>query len=381
MTPKASRRPPGRRCRVRDLGLKIGRFPTGRWNAITDVANVFVGHSTIIRGSGALKPGSGPVRTGVTAILPNAGNVYLERVAGAGFVLNGAGELSGLTQVVEWGLIETPILLTNSLSVGTCSDAVVNYMVQRYPGMGVKHDVVLPLVGECDDSWLNDIAGRHVRSEHVFQAIADAKTGPVLEGCVGGGTGMITCDLKGGIGSSSRRVKTGEHTYTIGVLVMTNFGVLEDLRVDGIQAGRLLANRLAHLSRRRENYGSIIAVLATDAPLLPHHLQRLAKRVALGIGRTGSYAAHGSGEIVLAFSNANAIPRKHPKMLYRMKILLDDCMDPLYEATIHATEEAILNAMCMATDMTGADDHFVPALPLEPLAEIIAERNAALKGA
>ncbi|MBI5595701.1 MAG: P1 family peptidase [Elusimicrobia bacterium] len=374
-----SKRPPGRRCRARDLGLRIGRFPTGRFNAITDVRNVLVGHSTIVRGAGVLKPGSGPVRTGVTAILPNGGNVYLERVVGAGFVLNGAGELSGLTQVQEWGLIETPILLTNSLSVGTCGEAVVNYMVQRYPGMGVKHDVVLPLVGECDDSWLNDIAGRHVRAEHVFQAINDARSGPVVEGCVGGGTGMVTCDLKGGIGTSSRRVKVGEATYTLGVLVMSNFGVLEDLRVDGIPAGRVLASRLPHLSRRRENYGSIIAVLATDAPLLPHHLQRLAKRVALGIGRAGSYAAHSSGEIVLAFSSANAVPRKSSKMLYRMRILLDDCMDPLYEAAIHATEESILNALCMATDMTGVDDHFVPALPLEPVAEMIAARDAALK--
>lgn len=371
-------RPPGRRCRVRDLGLAIGRFPTGRHNAITDVPNVLVGHSTIIRGAGVLKAGSGPVRTGVTALLPNAGNVYQERVVAAGFVLNGAGELSGLTQVQEWGLIETPILLTNSLSVGTCSEAVVNYMVQRYPGMGVKHDVVLPLVGECDDSWLNDIAGRHVRAEHVFQAIADAKAGPVAEGCVGGGTGMVTCDFKGGIGTSSRRVKAGEHTYTVGVLVMSNFGVMDDLRIDGFPAGRLLAPRFAAVTKRKDNYGSIIAVLATDAPLLPHHLTRLAKRVGLGIGRTGSYAAHASGEIVLAFSNANTIPRKNPKMLYRMRILLDDCMDPLYEATIHATEEAILNALCMATDMTGVDDHFVPAVPLDAVAAMIARRKAAL---
>lgn len=374
----SARRPPGRRCRVRDLGLAIGRFPTGRFNAITDVKNVLVGHSTVIRGAGRLKPGSGPVRTGVTAILPNAGNVYQERVVGAGFVLNGAGELSGLTQVQEWGLIETPILLTNSLSVGTCSEAVVNYMVQRYPGMGVKHDVVLPLVGECDDSWLNDIAGRHVRAEHVFQAIADAKSGPVAEGCVGGGTGMVTCDFKGGIGTSSRRVKAAEGTYTIGVLVMANFGVMEDLRIDGFPAGRLLAPRYAKVDKRKDNYGSIIAVLATDAPLLPHHLTRLAKRVGLGIGRTGSYAAHASGEIVLAFSNANTIPRKNPKMLYKMRILMDDCMDPLYEATIHATEEAILNALCMATDMTGVDDHFVPAVPLDAVAEMIARRKRAL---
>lgn len=370
-----------RRRRVRELGLSIGRFPTGRFNAITDVKNVLVGHSTVIRGAGRLKPGSGPVRTGVTAILPNAGNVYQERVVGAGFVLNGAGELSGLTQVQEWGLIETPILLTNSLSVGTCSDAVVNYMVQRYPGMGVKHDVVLPLVGECDDSWLNDIAGRHVRAEHVFQAIADAKSGAVAEGCVGGGTGMVTCDFKGGIGTSSRRVRVGDHTYTIGVLVMANFGVMDDLRIDGFPAGRLLAPRYQKVDKRKDNYGSIIAVLATDAPLLPHHLTRLAKRVGLGIGRTGSYAAHASGEIVLAFSNANTIPRKNPKMLYRMKILMDDCMDPLYEATIHATEESILNALCMATDMTGVDDHFVPAVPLDAVAEMIERRKRALGAA
>ncbi|MDE2291070.1 MAG: P1 family peptidase [Elusimicrobia bacterium] len=371
------RRPPGRRCRVRDLGLRIGRFPTGRFNAITDVPRVLVGHSTIVRGAGALKPGSGPVRTGVTAILPNLGDVYLDRVVGSGFVLNGAGELSGLTQVQEWGLIETPILLTNSLSVGTCSEAAVNYMVQRYPGMGVKHDVVLPLVGECDDSWLNDITGRHVRAEHVFQAIADAKTGPVPEGNVGGGTGMVTCDFKGGIGTSSRRVKAGEETYTVGVIVMSNFGVMEDLRLDGIPAGSHLARRYPHLVRRKDNYGSIIAVLATDAPLLPHHLGRLAKRVGLGVGRAGSYAAHGSGEIVLAFSSANTVPRQSSKMLYRMKVLLDDCLNPLYEAAIHATEEAILNALCMATDMTGVDDHFVPALPLDAVADMIARREAA----
>ncbi|MFN7130863.1 MAG: P1 family peptidase, partial [Myxococcales bacterium] len=179
------------RFRARELGISLGRYKPGRFNAITDVAGVMVGHSTIIRGSGPLKPGEGPVRTGVTAILPNAGNVFEERVVGGGFILNGAGELSGMTQVMEWGLLETPILLTNTLSVGAVSDGVVKYLVERYPGIGDELDVIIPLVGECDDSWLNDVAGRHVRQEHVFEAINTAKSGPVQEGNVGGGTGMI----------------------------------------------------------------------------------------------------------------------------------------------------------------------------------------------
>ena len=364
----------GRRARVRELGLTIGTGRPGRFNAITDVAGVRVGHSTIVRGeAGPLVRGEGPVRTGVTAILPNAGNIFEHRVVGSGFVLNGAGEVSGLTQVMEWGLIETPILLTNTLSVGDASAATVRHMVQRFPGIGHEHDVVIPVVGECDDSWLNDIAGHHVRESDVFAAIESAAGGRVAEGSVGGGTGMVTCDFKGGIGTSSRRLPPEEGGFCVGVLVMSNFGRMEDLRIDGYPIGQVLAPRYASLSRRENLYGSIIAVVATDAPLLPHQIGRLSKRVALGIGRVGSYAAHGSGEIVVGFSTANTVPRTTQNMVARVKFLLDTRMDPLYRAAIEATEEAILNALFMAEEMVGVDGHHAPALPLPEVADVLRE--------
>lgn len=361
------------RVRARALGIQIGRYRTGKHNAITDVKGVRVGHSTIVRGEGKLVKGEGPVRTGVTAILPNAGNIFNERVVGGGFVLNGAGEVSGLTQVMEWGLIETPIFLTNTLSVGAVGDAAVKHMVMEFPGIGSEYDVIIPVVGECDDSWLNDVAGRHVKDQHVYDAIENAKDGPVEEGNVGGGTGMMTCDFKGGIGTASRRVSFGdEGMYTIGILVMSNFGLMRDLRIDGVPVGLELEPRYAHLPRREYSYGSIIAVLATDAPLLPHQLNRLCKRVGLGIGRVGSYAAHGSGEIIVGFSTANTVPRETRRMLAKVRFLLDVRLNPLYEAAIEATEEAIINALCMATDMDGVDGHFAPALPLDLVRDIMA---------
>lgn len=362
----------GKRARLRDLGLSIGRGRPGRFNAITDVSGVRVGHSTIIRGEGGPRVvGEGPVRTGVTAILPNAGNIFEHRVVGGGFVLNGAGEVSGLTQVTEWGLIETPILLTNTLSVGDVSAATVRYMVQRFPGIGQEHDVVIPVVGECDDSWLNDIAGHHVQERHVFEAIESASGGRVAEGNVGGGTGMVTCDFKGGIGTSSRRLRPEEGGFCVGVLVMSNFGRMEDLRMDGYPIGQELSSRFVELDKRKNLYGSIIAVVATDAPLLPHQIERLSKRVALGIGRVGSYAAHGSGEIVVGFSTANKVPRAATNLMARVKFLLDPHMDPLYRAAIEATEEAILGALFMAEDTTGVDGHHAPALPLPEVVEIL----------
>ncbi|MCA9716096.1 MAG: P1 family peptidase [Myxococcales bacterium] len=360
-----------RRTRARKLGIEIGRFSPGRYNAITDVTGVRVGHSTVSFGEGPLVAGVGPARTGVTVILPNGGNIFESRVIGSGFILNGAGEVSGLTQVHEWGLIETPIVLTNTMSVGTCSEAIVKYMVDRYPGIGDEFDVVIPVVGECDDSWLNDAAGRHVRHEHVFEAIEAARTGPVQEGAVGGGTGMITCDFKAGIGTSSRKLPLEEGGFVVGVLVMSNFGHMRDLRVDGVPVGRLLEPEYADYLRRIDNYGSIIAVIATTAPLLPHQLHRLCKRVALGIGRTGSHAAHGSGEIIVGFSTANAVPRRAKGMVYRVKALLDVRMNALYEAAIEATEEAIINSLCMAETTTGHSDHVAPALPLERVRELV----------
>lgn len=359
------------RVRLRELGVLIGGYDTGPHNSITDVRGVLVGHSTLIEGDGALVRGVGPVRTGVTAILPNGGDIFHDRVAGGGFVLNGAGEISGLTQVLEWGLVETPILLTNTHSVGTCSEAMVDRMVERHVGIGAEQDVIIPLVGECDDSWLNDVAGRHVRRQHVHEALAAANDGPVPEGNVGGGTGMITCDLKGGIGSSSRVITAADGTvHTVGVLVMSNFGVLEDLRVAGFELGRRLAADRGDKDRRLEDYGSIIAVVATDAPLLPLQLSRLAKRAALGIGRCGSIAAHGSGEIILAFSNTNCLTRAPSGPERRFTVVADRHIDPLYRATVDATEEAILNALCMAEPMTGRDGHHAPALPLDQVADL-----------
>ena len=360
------------RCRARELGISLGRFKPGRWNAITDVVGVRVGHSTVIRGAGPLRVGKGPVRTGVTAILPNTTNVFQERVVGGGFVLNGAGEVSGMTQLLEWGLVETPIFLTNTLSVGAVSDAAVKWMVERFPGIGDEHDVIIPLVGECDDSWLNDIAGRHVRAEHVYEALRTAADGPVAEGSVGGGTGMITCDFKAGIGTSSRKLPETLGGYTVGVLVMSNFGVMRQLRVGGLPVGEVLDARYRRgVQRRTRNYGSIIAVIATDAPLITHQLNRLAKRAALGIGRVGSSAMHGSGEIILAFSTANQVPRETRKMVYRVKILLDQRLDPLYEAVIEATEEAILNALCAARDLDGVNGNLSRALPLADVKDLV----------
>lgn len=359
------------RKRARELGIQIGRFQPGRHNAITDVKGVRVGHCTIIKGDGDLVAGKGPVRTGVTAILPTARNIFQDRVVGSGFILNGAGEVSGLTQVMEWGMIETPIILTNTLAVGTCSEAIVDYMVEQNPGIGNRHDVIIPVVGECDDSWLNDTAGRHVRANHVRAALADATDGPVAEGSVGGGTGMVCCDFKGGIGTSSRKLPVEHGGYTVGVLVMTNFGHMVDLQVEGVPLGRILDAEFEE-QRRINNYGSIIAVVGTNAPLLPHGIQRLCKRVALGIGRAGSYAAHGSGEIVVGFSTANKIPRETKRMVYRMNILLDERMDPLYKAAAEATEEAILNALCMADTMVGHSGHVAPALPLARIRTLLA---------
>ena len=241
---------PEQRYRARELGVPLGRFRPGKWNAITDVEGVLVGHSTIIRGAGPLRRGKGPVRTGVTAILPNEQNVFEQRLIGGGFVLNGAGEVSGMTQLIEWGLVETPIFLTNTLSVGQVSDAAVQWMVDQFPGIGGEHDVLIPLVGECDDSWLNDVAGRHVLADNVLEALHTASSGPVAEGSVGGGTGMICCDFKAGIGTSSRKLPPALGSYTVGVLVMSNFGHMRDLRIAGFPVGPVLEERYREIPKR-----------------------------------------------------------------------------------------------------------------------------------
>lgn len=368
------------RSRLRDLGFPVGHLPTGALNAITDVPGVRVGQTTLVAGEGPLVVGQGPVRTGVTAIVPSH-DIFSDRVFAGSFVLNGAGEVSGLTQVAEWGLLETPILLTSTMSVGRVSDAAVQWMTRHYPGIGREDEAIIPVVGECDDSWLNDAVGRHIRSEHVYQAIEQASGGPVAEGSVGAGTGLVTCDFKAGIGTSSRRIdlqsKAGAQDYTLGVLVQSNFGLMRSLCIAGVPVGELLAAHFAGEEKRVRNGGSIICVVATDAPLLPTQICRLCKRAGLGIGRTGSFAANASGEIIVGFSTANRVPRTGLDTTHKMEILLDDACDDLFEAVVECTEEAIVNSLCMAEGMRGRSDHVAPALPLDAVVAILARHRTA----
>lgn len=351
---------------MRHFGLHAGRFPSGAKNSLTDVPGVAVGHSTIIEGTGKRKPGTGPVRTGITAIIPHD-NVYMERLIAGANILHGAGEVSGLIQIQEWGLIETPILLTNTLSVGRVSDGCVKWMSEKFPEMGGEYDVVIPVVGECDDSFLNDSVGRHIKERHVFEALNTASDAMVAEGSVGAGTGMICCDFKGGIGSSSRVVTVDDHHYTIGILANTNFGRMDDLRILGIPIGKKLAPSYAAIRKRSDNYGSIIVVLATDLPVTGNQLNWLCKRAALGIGRCGSFASYTSGEIVVGFSTFNKVPRETEHAIQKFDLMLDKFLDDAFEATIEATEEAIINSLINNHDMVGANENFVPALPLDRL--------------
>lgn len=351
------------RTRVRSLGIEIGRYKTGAYNAITDVGGVRVGHRTIIE-DGA----SGTARTGVTVIQPNE-DIYQERLFAGGAVINGAGELTGMIQIWEWGVLETPIALTNTMNVGNVADGMIEYMVERYPALGRINDVVIPVVGECNDSTLNDPRRRFVKPWHVVDALKNATTGEVAEGAVGGGTGMCSFDFKGGIGTSSRVVPDG---YTVGVLVMSNFGDRVNLMVKGAPVGR----HITDLMPEEHAEGSIIVVLATDAPLLPHQLNRLARRAALGLGRVGSFATHGSGEIVVSFSTANTIPRDMPSPVAKYRMLSDERLNPLFEATVEAVEEAVLNALFMAETMVGRNGNIVHALPIERTLNIIDEYGA-----
>ena len=366
--PKRSPAVPEGRARLRDLGITIGRFPTGKHDAITDVEGVRVGHVTLIKGEGALVPGVGPVRTGVTAILPAEGDVFRDRVFAGSYVLNGAGEMMGLLQVDEWGLCETPILLTSTLCVGRVADAAISWMWRLHPEIGRTYDVVVPVVAECDDSFLNDAMGRHVEEAHVLAALDAAHHGPVVEGCVGAGTGMQTFGFAGGIGTASRRVRVAGAESTIGALVLSNFGDRERLRVDGVPVGEALAPRFTHVGRRPAA-GSIIVLLATDVPLMQRQLARLCRRAALALGRLGGYAAHNSGEILLGWSTKNRIPRERQKRVHSVAIALDAELDPLYEAALDVVEESVLNAVCAGVPMTGHDGHAAPALPLDAVKE------------
>jgi len=360
------------RQRVRDLGIIIGQYPTGAQNAITDVAGVKVGQQTLISGEGALKPGQGPVRTGVTVIIPRD-DVWHKKVAAGSFVLNGTGEMTGLAWVSESGFLEYPIALTNTLNVPRVANGVMNWMIARYPEVGITDDTLTPVVAECDDGRLNDIQGRHVSEADVVKAIDSASSGAVQEGTVGAGTGMVSYGFKGGIGTSSRRVSETEGGYTVGVLVNANHGRRPELVVGGVPVGRLYeaVPPVAQALSQGQSEGSIIVIIATDAPLDGRQLTRLAKRAALGLARTGSTARHGSGDFMLAFSTANVIPHYPTDRTYTLTQLADTHMNPLITATVEATEEAILNALTMASTVVGRDGHRVEAISLAKLRTIL----------
>jgi len=347
--------------RARDLGLPLEGTP-GKLNAITDIAGVEVGHVTLIAGEGKLQVGVGPVRTGVTAVLPR-GKASGDPVFAAWFALNGNGEMTGTTWIEESGFLEGPVVLTNTHSVGVARDAVVAWWLKR----GWQHQPwVMPVVAETWDGYLNDSNGFHVKERHVFEALDKAQGGAVPEGNVGGGTGMTCFEFKGGIGTSSRQLTKEQGGYTLGALVQANFGVRSQLRIAGVPVGQEITEGVF---RPRET-GSIIVLIGTDAPLLPHQLKRLARRVSLGLARTGSVAGNGSGDIFLAFSTANAGAAK-AKETAALTMLPNERLNPLFEATVQATEEAILNALVAAETMVGADGRKVIALPHERLKEVM----------
>ncbi len=354
--------------RARDLGVPFDGTP-GPLNAITDVKGVEVGHTTLISGEGPLKVGVGPVRTGVTAILPR-GKSSTDSVFAGWFTENGNGEMTGTTWVEESGFLEGPVMITNTHSVGVVRDAVIQWRVDHGQPQGSEYWWSLPVVAETYDGYLNDISGFHVKPEHVFAALDSAKSGPVAEGNVGGGTGMVCNEFKGGIGTSSRVLDKKDGGYTVGVLVQCNYGRRHLLRIAGVPVGREIPGNLVW----SQDTGSIIVVVGTDAPLLPTELKRIAKRVTLGLGRMGSASGDGSGDIFIAFSTANP-GAADPKGLHQLTMLPNDSMDPLFEATVEATEEAIVNAMIAAETMMGIDNHKVIALPHDRLREILKKYN------
>jgi D-aminopeptidase len=354
--------------RARDLGVPFEGTP-GTLNAITDVKGVEVGFKTLISGEGKLVVGQGPVRTGVTAIFPR-GNRSVDPVFASWFTENGNGEMTGTSWVDESGFLYGPVMITNTHSVGVVRDEVIAWEVSKGPKIDVEDWWSLPVVAETWDGYLNDINGFHVRPADVDAAIESAHGGPVAEGNVGGGTGMICFEFKGGTGTSSRRLSAAQGGYTVGVLAQCNFGTRHLLRIAGAPVGY----EIPEGARRKNDTGSIIVVVATDAPLLPHELKRIAKRVTLGLGRLGSISGDSSGDIFIAFSTANS-GAGLANTPVSVQMLPGDQIDALFEATIQATEEAVVNAMVAAKTMTGADGHTVQALPHDKLSEVLTKYN------
>jgi L-aminopeptidase/D-esterase-like protein len=363
--------------RARDLGIPLDGTP-GTLNAITDVAGVEVGHTTLISGDGALTVGKGPVRTGVTAILPR-GKTYDPAFAGW-YSLNGNGEMTGTTWVEESGFLEGPVMITNTHSVGIVHDAVIEWQYKNkiFNPLPESEEIFwsLPVVAETWDGGLNDINGFHVKKEDAFAALDRAGSGPVEEGNVGGGTGMICHQFKGGIGTASRLLQHNSTTYTLGVLVQANYGIRRALTIAGVPVGKEITDLMPDWEplKAEEDRGSIIVIVATDAPLLPHQLKRLARRVPLGISRLGGYGGNGSGDIFIAFSTANP-GAAHRETNQTLEMLPNDQMSPFFEATSEATEEAIINALLAAETMTGINGTKVYELPADRLMEIMKKYN------
>ena len=354
--------------RARDLGIPFEGTPA-TLNAITDVAGVEVGHVTLISGEGKLVPGKGPVRTGVTAVLTRGRN-STDQVFGAWFTLNGNGEMTGTTWVEESGFIEGPIMITNTHSVGTVRDAVIAWQMKKQGKTFQPWS--LPIVAETWDGFLNDINGFHVKPEHVSQALDQATSGAVAEGSVGGGTGMVVHQFKGGIGTSSRKFQIDASSYTVGVLVQANYGSRSGLMIAGVPVGREITDLMP--KEGPADTGSIIVVVATDAPLLPHQLRRVVKRAALGIARNGGIGGNSSGDIFIAFSTANAGAGRETS-LATLKMLPNDKINPVFAATVQATEEAIINAMVAAETMTGVNGNTVYAIPHDRLKAALRKYN------
>ncbi|MDZ7268410.1 MAG: P1 family peptidase [candidate division KSB1 bacterium] len=356
---------PPRRKRLRDLGIVIGTLPTGACNAITDVAGVQVGHCTRLAGAGALRVGQGPIRTGVTVIMPGR-QVVVENVTAARFVMNGNGEMTGLGAVDQTGLLQTPIFLTDTSNVGRVMNGALTWLLQSYPEIGDTAPVPVPVVAETWAAFLHDAEGRHLEDEHVLAAIADARSGPVAEGAVGGGVGMVCFDFKGGIGTASRVLPATHGGYTFGVLVQANFGEREQLIINGVPVGREITDLMPVTSRKAK---SLILIGATDAPMIPAQLQRLCKHMILGMARTGGQSGHSSGDLALFFSTGIQI--RPGDAFTDIQIFNDEWLSRAHQAAGEAAEEAILNALCAAETTVGIDGNTAFALPLERLPAIM----------
>jgi len=357
--------------RFRDLIPIHHHLPTGRFNAITDVAGVRVGHVTRIEGEGELRIGQGPVRTGITAILPHPGNIFREKVPAAVYTINGYGKATGFEQIRHLGVIESPICLTSTLNVGKAWDALVSYAIRENPDIAITTSNVSPVVGECNDSFLNDGQGRHISEAQVLQAIDTAAPALVQEGCVGAGTGTLCYGFKGGIGTASRQVMGG--SYTVATLLQTNFGQRSELRILGVPVGQHFVANAQHHPQ-----GSVMIVMATDAPMNSRQLERLAKRAALGLGRTGTVCHHGSGDFVIAFSTQNRRVQDSGNPVNDVQQFNEEAnregqalIDHFFRAVVECVEESVYNALITAETTTGRDGNAYDALPHDKLAEIM----------